>query len=100
MLEDRKEGFTTTFWMDFSIADMFGVEAVKDTYKRAFEEWKDDYLYLTDLVAVLNHKIWQHYNAGNDRMARLYDKLWREAQSYGYDHLKGDELVYFWRVLD
>ena len=30
----------TTFWDDFSIADRFGISAIKDTYKRAFEEWK------------------------------------------------------------
>ena len=29
----------TTFWSDFSIADMFGVEGVKDTYNRAKDEW-------------------------------------------------------------
>ena len=53
-----------TFWMDFSIADRFGVKAVKDTYHRAFKAWKHDYRYLTDLVIVLNHKIWQHYDDG------------------------------------
>lgn len=26
---------------DFSIADVFGVDAIKDTYSRAFEEWKE-----------------------------------------------------------
>lgn len=100
MWEDRKEGFSTTFWEDFTIADMFGIDAIKDTYKRAFREWRDNYLYLTDLVAVLNHKIWQHYEKGNDAYARLYNDLWMEAQDYGYDHLKGEELEYFWRVLD
>lgn len=25
----------TTFWDDFSIADRFGINAVKDTYKRS-----------------------------------------------------------------
>ena len=100
MIEDRKEGFTTTFWQDFTIAEMFGEEAVQDTFDRAFAEWRDNYLYLTDLVVVLNHKIWQHYNAGRERLARLYDKLWREADSYGYNHLKGKELEYFWKVLD
>ena len=25
----------TTFWSDFSIADVFGVDSVKDTYNRA-----------------------------------------------------------------
>ena len=28
----------TTFWQDFTIADKFGLEAVKDTYRRAKEE--------------------------------------------------------------
>lgn len=27
----------TTFWDDFSIAEMFGINAVRDTYKRAFD---------------------------------------------------------------
>ena len=49
----------TTFWQDFSIADSFGMDAVKDTYQRAFSEWRTDYTYLTELVMVLNWKIWQ-----------------------------------------
>ena len=49
----------TTFWQDFSIADAFGVAAVEDTFKRAFNEWKGNYKYLTELVMVLNHKIAQ-----------------------------------------
>lgn len=50
----------TTFWGDFSIADKYGIAGVKDTYKRAFNEWKDDYKFFTELTLVLNHKIWQH----------------------------------------
>lgn len=49
----------TTFWMDFSIADRFGIAAVKDTFKRAFKEWRTNVVYLTELVLVLNHKMWQ-----------------------------------------
>lgn len=56
--------FSTTFWDDFSIADAFGVGAIKDTYNRAFKEWKSDYRYLTDLVIVLNHKCWYWYGTG------------------------------------
>ena len=40
----------TTFWEDFSIADKFGNEAVNDTFKRAFTEWKGNYAYLTEMV--------------------------------------------------
>lgn len=39
----------TTFWEDFSIADKYGIAGVKDTYKRAFSEWKDDYKFFTGL---------------------------------------------------
>ena len=42
----------TTFWMDFDIADKFGVSAIKDTYRRAFAEWRSDYRYLTELVMI------------------------------------------------
>ena len=51
----------TTFWQDFSIADAFGGDAVTDTFHRAFNEWKDNCVYITELVMVLNHKIAQWY---------------------------------------
>lgn len=92
--------FKTTFWSDFNIADRFGLEAIQDTFDRVFEEWKIDYIYLTELVLVLNWKIWQHYDKGNMDKAKLYDKLWQKAQSYGYDTLKGDKLKYFIETLD
>ncbi len=41
----------TTFWMDFSIADRFGIEAIIDTYERAFVEWHPNHIYLTELVS-------------------------------------------------
>ena len=89
----------TTFWMDFSIADHFGLSAIADTYRRAFAEWKDNYKYLTELVMVLNHKIWQWYETDEEK-ARLYNDLWMKTQNYGYDNLKDDELTYFYRILD
>ena len=57
MLENGYE-LQTTFWNDFSIADRFGLSAIQDTFNRAFKEWKENYKYLTELVLVLNHKIW------------------------------------------
>jgi hypothetical protein len=89
----------TTFWQDFTIADMFGISAIKDTYNRAFSEWKNNYIYLTELVLVLNWKIWQHYEK-NEAIARVYNDLWQNAQDYAYNNLKGDELSYFWRTTD
>ena len=93
------EEFSTTFWMDFSIADRFGISAVKDTFRRAFDEWKDDYRYLTDLVIVLNHKIWQHYEK-NEPLARVYNDLWEKARDYAEKNLKGEELDYYFEQTD
>ncbi len=89
----------TTFWQDFSIADCYGVKAVKDTFRRAFIEWQNDYIYLTELVLVLNHKIWQHYEHNNE-LAATYNELWRSADEYACEHLKGDELTYYFEILD
>lgn len=87
----------TTFWEDFSIADKYGVPGIKDTYKRAFNEWKGNYKFFTELVIVLNHKIWQHYE-GDRELAALYDRLWREADEYAMNNFKGEELDYYYRV--
>lgn len=89
----------TTFWEDFSIADRFGATSVQDTFNRAFDEWKSNYVYLTELVLVLNNKIWQHYKS-NEQIARLYDKLWRQADEYAVNNLKDAELEYFYRITD
>ena len=89
-----------TFFMDFSIADVFGANAVKDTFNRAFKEWKSDYKMLTALVITLNHKIWQHYEAENNELALVYDELWKKADQYAFDTLKDDELEYFIEVTD
>ena len=90
---------TTTFWEDFSIADRFGKDAIKDTFKRAFNEWKGNYIYLTELVIVLNHKIWQWYEK-NDAYAELYNDLWEKADNYAFTHLKGEELSFFYDITD
>ena len=94
-----EDGFSTTFWSDFSIADAFGKEAIQDTFNRAFTEWKSDVRYLTDLVVVLNHKIFQHFN-GDRELSKLYDSLWKIADSYAMENLTGDDFEYFFNITD
>lgn len=93
------DNFSTTFNMDFKIADAFGIDAIKDTFKRAFEEWKNDYQYLTDLVMVLNHRCWFWYEK-NDDYCSLYSDLFYQARDYALDNLKDNELQYFFEVTD
>ena len=94
-------GYTqiTTFFEDFSIAENFGLSAIRDTYKRAFKTWKSNCMYLTELVMVLNWKIWQWYEK-NNAFATLYNELWEKADAYACEHLKGAELDYFYHTTD
>ena len=89
----------TTFYMDFSIADRFGPGAVKETYKRAFEQWKTNVVFITELVMVLNWKIWEHYEH-NDGLAKLYNDLWETAGGWCLDNLKDDDLRYYLETTD
>lgn len=89
----------TTFWQDFSIADAFGVNAVRDTYHRAFTSWRDNVVYVTELSLVLNWKIWQWYQK-NEALARVYDELWKECDTWCRDNLKGANAEYYYRTTD
>ncbi len=88
------------FMSDFRIADHFGVSAVKDTYRRAFAEWKDNLEYCTALTLTLNHLIWFHYDRKNEELARIYDGFWKKTYNYGLNHFKGEELSKYIRDLD
>lgn len=87
----------STFYMDFSIADHFGKAAIRDTYKRAVEAWINDYKMLTELVMVLNWKIWEHYEQ-HEEIAQLYQDMYMELNSWALDHLEGDELTYYYQT--
>ena len=92
--------FKTTFWQDFTIADCFGIDAVKDTFKRAFKEWRNDVVYVTELSLVLNWKCWQHYENGDKELSRLYSDLYYAVDGWCYANLKDDDLVYYWKTTD
>ena len=89
----------TTFWEDFSIAERFGLSAIQDTFNRAFKEWKEDYEFLTELVLVLNRKIWQ-YHEKRPEFAELYNTLEEQTDQYAMENLKDEELSYFFDVTD
>lgn len=91
--------FKTTFYEDFSMAEMFGKEAIIDTYKRCLSEWSSNIKYFTEFVVALNHKIREwHWKENN--VARLYDKLWREADLLALEIFQGKDKEYYLRETD
>lgn len=99
-------GYTpcTTYWKDFSIADQFMYKEknpIQDTYKRALEYAKTDYKVFTELVLVLNHKIWQWYETDNN-IGLIYNDLWRKAVNLFYETFENNEeaISYYYRTTD
>lgn len=90
----------TTFYQDFSIADNFNIDAVKDTYNRAFKEWQDNYKYITELVMVLNWKIWEHHNSNNIELSKVYNDLWVKLDKWVQDNFNANELDYYYTTTD
>ena len=89
----------TTFWEDFSIAELFGEEAIRDTYRRTKAEWSKDRIYGTELSMVLNHKCWYWYEKDLE-ISRLYARLWEEYHDWVLDNWKGEDLGYYLRITD
>jgi hypothetical protein len=82
-METENYEWKTTFREDFAIADVFGKRAVEDTYKNSLEFALSGPEYFGEFVCVLNWGIWNNYEK-DELLARVYDKLWREA----------DEMIY------
>lgn len=99
MLQNCGYQTKTTFWQDFSIAELGGVEKIRETYKRSFDEWKSNVEYLTELVLVLNHKIWYWYKT-KPEFGYVYNELWTEADEWCGENLKGDDASYYFRTTD
>ena len=88
----------TTFYTDFSIADKFGKNAIIDTYKRAFNEWKDDMEYFTELSMVLNWKSWEHEN--NQELCSLYVDLYEKTIDYVDNNWDEQKQHYYYVTTD
>lgn len=90
----------STFYEDFSIADRFGLAAVKDTYRRGIKTAESlGFEYLTEFVMALNWKIWEHYKT-NGSLAMLYNELWEKADAFAQNTLKDDALRYYYTTTD
>lgn len=96
--EDKRPD--STFFADFCVACVYGEKAIQDTYNRAFNGWKSNVKMFTELAGALNHQLWFWYEHEIEEYVTLFDKLWEEANTYGCDHFKAEDLKHFTMVLD
>lgn len=98
-LNDVGKKRKTTFFSDLSIAECYGINEIKDTYKRVLKAWKTDVVFMSEFVIALNQKIWQHYK-DNKPLSKVYDELWRQADEFCMDNFKEEDLIYYLRYTD
>lgn len=90
----------TTFYDDLSIAELFGDEAIVETYEEIICQWICDVKYFTEFVMMLNWKCAEWYNDGNIIRAGLYQELHHVAMDKALEVFDEEELKYFWKTLD
>lgn len=102
----------TTFWLDFSIADKFGLQAIKDTYRQVMIEWHNDHTFITELAMVINHKCWEHYHRSRKdlkpfldtdqhrQIGQWYSKTYYELLDWADNNMTEEDLAYFYKTLD
>lgn len=89
----------TTFWMDFGIADRFGLSAVRDTFERS-RHWRSDYKMWTELCVVLGSRYWMHHDRGNHELSALYEDLYNRAHEIAHDTFTAEEIEYYYSITD
>jgi len=92
--------FETTFFDDYKIANAFGLEAIKDTYKRAYNDWKDNVVYMKEMTYVLNIMCWHFYEENKIEFSKLYEDLYYECYDKCLDHFKCEDLHEYCEFLD
>lgn len=90
----------TTFYSDLSIGEWYGMKGIKDTFKNVVKQWGKNYKYFTEFVLCLNHKSWEMYSRNNEEWCELYTNLYYKATEIAEKNFKGDELSYFYNIMD
>lgn len=73
---------STLFWSDFTVAEVLGKKALEDTWTKVGDINKLQPAVLTELIVVLNHKLWQFHDMGrmSSPMYDLYEKWYNQAR--------------------
>ena len=113
-LAEGLERADTIFFQDFSIADRYGMKAVKETFENARYK-KRNYKEVTELAVVLNHRGWAWYTRAEEERKQGLDTKASESEeraSYYFDRfneicdwaynggMTDEQAVFFHNVLD
>lgn len=90
----------STFYQDFKIAAIFGIDAIKDTFKRCHNEWKVDYKMYTELSLIMNALCWEFYEQGRHDLSELFSDYYYFTRDFVYDNMNKEAQDYYFQVTD
>ena len=92
----------TTYASDFILAEIEGSAGVIKTAKNAWENWKTDYKWATEIIMALNFLAWYHYDEGDISLSQLYSELYYKYMDLYYEQFEGNSEAtdYFFNMTD
>ena len=108
-----------TFYSDLSIAEWCQIfakgdeNAIEETYTEFIMQFGDNYKALTELILVLNHKLWSFHQKVDSnylncdektryQLEQLYTRLYNRAETYFFKRYERNQQAqqYYYRVTD
>ena len=111
----RENGYEriTTFYSDLSIAEWYGINSIKESFRDITKSWISDYKFYTEFILCLNWKIWEWYHEEgedsnkildhkNNEVANVYNDLYYKAMEFFEKRYGEDDEVmqYYFEVTD
>jgi len=107
-----------TFYSDFSIAEfckrlMGEKNAIEQAYKEVVASWGSNIKAMTEVVMVLNHKMWAFFDGKGfepqrfgmtkevaNEYAKIYEHLYLKADEFVRRNFDGEDLSYYYEITD
>lgn len=86
------------FYVDFSMAEPFGISAIANVYNRLFSQYKNNTVYLTELSMAINWKIYEHYDK-EKQLTKFYQSIWEQIDGYCKENLQKPYIDYYNRSI-
>lgn len=93
----------TTYASDFILAEIDGSAGVIETAKNAWNNWKTEYKWATEIIMAINFLTWYHYDTDvNIPLSSLYSELYYKYKDLYYEQFEGNEEAteYFFEMTD
>ena len=84
----------SVFFSDFSLAEIFGADAIQEAYDEAIETWGHNAAMSTVFEDAVKQKILQHTNAGNVIYTHIYERLFHDIKQRNEEAWRETEFSY------